>query len=53
MTISTAKSAFWKGTRDSAPFVLVSGPFGLLFGVLAAEAGLNVAEALSFSLAVS
>ncbi len=52
MTISTAKSAFWKGVRDSAPFVLVSGPFGLLFGVLAAEAGLNVLEAMSFSLAV-
>jgi len=52
MTISTAKSAFWKGIRDSAPFVLVSGPFGLLFGVLAAEAGLDVIEALSFSLAV-
>ena len=52
MTISTVKSAFWKGMRDSAPFVLVSGPFGLLFGVLAAEAGLNVLEATSFSLAV-
>lgn len=52
MTISTAKSAFWKGMRDSAPFILVAGPFGLLFGVLATEAGLNVVEAFSFSLAV-
>ncbi len=52
MTISTAKSAFWKGMRDSAPFILVAGPFGLLFGVLSAEAGLNVVEAFSFSLAV-
>lgn len=62
MTISTEKTgraspfcvrtAFWKGLRDSAPFVLVTGPFGLLFGVLSAEAGLRVPEALAFSLAV-
>lgn len=52
MPSTTVKSAFFKGMRDSAPFVLVSGPFGLLFGVLATEAGLNVLEALAFSLAV-
>ncbi|WP_278923267.1 AzlC family ABC transporter permease [Pseudophaeobacter profundi] len=52
MAFTTTKSAFWKGMRDSAPFLLVSGPFGLLFGVLAGEAGLNVADALAFSLAV-
>lgn len=52
MAITTPKSAFWKGVRDGAPFLLVSGPFGLLFGVLAAEAGLIVPEALTFSLAV-
>jgi len=52
MPFTTTKSAFWAGFRDSAPFILVAGPFGMLFGVLAAEAGLNVLEALSFSLAV-
>ena len=52
MAFTTTKSAFWKGVRDSAPFLLVSGPFGLLFGVLAAEAGLNVLEAFTFSMAV-
>ncbi|MDE4134270.1 AzlC family ABC transporter permease [Phaeobacter sp. QD34_3] len=52
MATTTVKSAFWRGLRDGAPFVLVSGPFGLLFGVLAAEAGLIVPEALTFSLAV-
>lgn len=52
MAITTPKSVFWQGFRDSAPFVLISGPFGLLFGVLAAEAGLQVIEALTFSLAV-
>lgn len=52
MPFTTAKSAFWKGFRDGAPFLLVSAPFGLLFGVLAAEAGLDVIEAITFSLAV-
>lgn len=52
MPFTTQKSAFWAGFRDSAPFILVAGPFGLLFGVLAAESGLNVHEALAFSLAV-
>lgn len=52
MSITTTKSAFWRGFRDSAPFLLVSGPFGLLFGVLAGEAGLNVLEAFTFSMAV-
>ena len=52
MPFTTTKSAFWKGFRDSAPFILVSGPFGLLFGVLAAEAGLIVPEAFAFSMAV-
>lgn len=52
MAITTTKSLFWKGLRDSLPFLLVASPFGLLFGVLAAEAGLNVFEALAFSLAV-
>ncbi|EBA15080.1 AzlC family protein [Roseobacter sp. SK209-2-6] len=52
MSITTTKSAFWKGFRDSAPFLLVSGSFGLLFGVLAGEAGLNVLEAFTFSTAV-
>jgi len=52
MPFTTTKSAFWKGFRDGAPFILVSGPFGLLFGVLAAEAGLFVHEAMIFSLSV-
>lgn len=52
MPFTTTKSAFWRGFRDSAPFILVAGPFGLLFGVLAAEAGLNVLESMSFSASV-
>ena len=52
MPFSTAKSAYWKGFRDGAPFVLVIIPFATLFGVLATEAGLNVFETLAFSVVV-
>lgn len=52
MPFTTPKSAFWKGFRDGAPFLLVSGPFGFLFGVLATEAGLQILEAASFSLSI-
>ena len=38
--------------RDGAPFILVIIPFGGLFGVVATEAGLNVFEALTFSIVV-
>lgn len=45
-------AAFWKGCRDGAPFTMVVGPFALLFGVLATEAGLNVLDSLLFSFVV-
>lgn len=49
---TTVKSAYWKGVRDGAPFFFIVSPFALLFGVVATEAGLNVFEALAFSVAV-
>lgn len=49
---STPKSNFWTGARDGSPFVFVVFPFALLFGVVAVEAGLNVVEAMTFSIAV-
>jgi predicted branched-subunit amino acid permease len=52
LPITTEKSAFWTGVRDGAPFVIVAGPFAILFGVLATEAGLNVFESLAFSVVV-
>lgn len=52
MPTETTKSIFLQGVRDAAPFLLVVGPFALLFGVVATEAGLNVFEALTFSFAV-
>lgn len=52
MSSTTAKSAYLRGLLDGLPFILVIVPFAALFGLLAAEAGLNVLEALVFSLVV-
>lgn len=52
MAATTPKTYFWRGIRDSVPFVFVAGPFGLLFGVLAVEAGLNLIETMTFTMTV-
>lgn len=52
MASSTTNRALARGAKDSLPFVFVAGPFGLLFGVVSAEAGLHVLETLSFSVTV-
>lgn len=52
MTTSTRKSAYREGIADAAPFILVMIPFATLFGVLAAEAGLNLIETMAFSIVV-
>jgi predicted branched-subunit amino acid permease len=52
MTITTPKSAYLRGVIDGIPFILVIIPFATLFGLLAVEAGLNVVEALVFSVVV-
>lgn len=43
---------FWQGYRNGAPFILVILPFGAVFGVVATEAGLNVAQVMGFSILV-
>ena len=43
---------FWQGVRDGMPFILVILPFGAVFGVVATEAGLNVAQVMGFSILV-
>lgn len=48
----TPKSAFLRGARDALPFLLVVGPFALLFGVVGTEAGLNLVEVMGFSVLV-
>lgn len=52
MAVSTPRAAFWLGVRDGLPFLTVVGPFGLLFGVVATEAGLDLAQAMAFSIVV-
>ncbi len=52
MTTTTRKTAFIAGIRDGFPFIFLMAPFGMLFGVVAVEAGLKVIEALAFSVIV-
>ena len=46
------RTAYFAGLRGSLPFMLVVGPFGLLFGVVATEAGLSVVEVMGFTVLV-
>ncbi len=52
MLTSSPKSTYLRGFLDGAPFVLVIVPFALLFGVVAAEAGLRLVEIMGFSVLV-
>ncbi len=49
---STPTSLVLQGVKDSLPFVLVIAPFGALFGVVATEAGLNLAETMAMTVLV-
>ncbi|HVH02601.1 MAG TPA: AzlC family ABC transporter permease [Amaricoccus sp.] len=44
--------AYWEGARDSLPFLIVVIPFGMIFGVLASEAGWTLAQILGMSVLV-
>lgn len=46
------RSAFLRGARAALPFTVVVVPFGMLFGVVATEAGLHVWETMLFTLSV-
>ncbi|WP_238368729.1 AzlC family ABC transporter permease [Mesobacterium pallidum] len=52
MARSANLSSFRKGAMAGLAFGLIVSPFGVVFGVLATEAGLDVTQVLSFSLAV-
>lgn len=51
-TPATTAGAFWRGYRDCSPFILVVAPFGLLFGVIATDAGLNLLETMTMTVFV-
>lgn len=50
MLSSRPKSIYWRGFRDGLPFVIVVVPFSMVFGVLAVEAGMSVAQTIGFSM---
>lgn len=52
ISASKLRSTFWRGVRDCGPFAFVAGPFGMLFGVVATEAGLNLIQVMGFSVVV-
>ncbi len=49
MSGAIAKSYYWAGFREGVPFLLVVMPFGLLFGVVATEAGFTTVQTMAFS----
>lgn len=52
MAFSKGSAYFWEGFRSGTPFVFVALPFGILFGVFATEAGLNILQTMTFSATV-
>lgn len=46
------RRAFWLGFRDGLPFLIVIVPFGMLFGVLAGEAGWSLTQMMSMTILV-
>ncbi len=53
MPASRPKFAYLAGVRDGLPFMLIVAPFGMVFGVLAMEAGLSLAETMGFTMLVT
>ncbi len=52
MATSTEKSAYLRGLIDGAPFLIMAVPFAVVFGVVAADAGLQLGQTIGFSLLV-
>ena len=50
--MSPTRKAFLRGLFAALPMTIVVGPFALLFGVVATEAGLNLLEVMLFSFGV-
>ena len=52
MSTTTSNSAFRQGVLAGLPFSVFAIPFATLFGVVATEAGLNIAQTMGFSVLV-
>lgn len=48
----TSRQAFLHGVVQSVPFLIVITPFAILFGVVALEAGMDLAQIMGFSILV-
>ncbi len=51
-TATPVRAAYLAGLRDGAPFILMAVPFATLFGVIATDAGLTLAQAMGFTVLV-
>jgi len=47
--MSRTRRVYWQGVRAGAPFLLVVAPFGLLFGVVAREAGFDMIQTMAMT----
>ncbi len=52
MPSTTTKNTFVAGIRTALPFAIVVTPFAMAFGAVAAEAGLNIAQVMGFTVLV-
>ncbi len=50
--MSSTRTAFYHGILAGAPFLLMAVPFGMLFGLVATEAGLDIFQTFSMSVIV-
>ena len=50
--MQSARHDFWARLWGALPFCIVVAPYGIVFGVLAAEFGLDIFTAVAFSMAV-
>ena len=50
--LASTRGAYLKGLADGGPFIIMVGPFGAVFGVIATAAGLDVVQAMAFSIVV-
>ena len=50
--MQSARHDFWARLWGALPFCIVVAPYGIFFGVLAAEFGLDIFTAVAFSMAV-
>ena len=52
MSATSEQGYFRTGFRNGLPFLVVAMPFGMLFGVVATEAGFSLAQTMGFSVIV-